>query len=562
MKEFIFGTLSTTERRLAYFQQYHRGIRHHSRLEPVAPGPGDAPLITVTVAMERPVERVICRLSQPEIAVYDLQPGTTHWDLFNWAYYREWQVSLPARPAGTLVRYTIEAHLQDGSVIPADDGQTFSYLSGDPQPPDWATRAIIYQILPDRFHPGRGRTWEPANDLDDIHGGTLRGIIDHLDYIADLGFNCIWLNPFFPDETHHGYHATDYFTVNPRLGSEADLCELVSAAHQRGIRLLLDFVANHWGRQHYTFQEALADRDSEYHDWYNWSDWPDEYETFFGVRELPQVNVDHPAARQYLLDAARHWLIDYDFDGFRLDYALGPSLDFWTEFREVVKAAKPEAWIFGEVVETPTTQLAYWGRLDGCLDFLLQQALRNTFAFGDMTLGAFDAFLRRHEAFFPAAYSRPSFLDNHDVNRFLWLVNGDRRKLKLAALCQFTLSGPPIVYYGTEAGLSQERDIVWPDGRHIMAEARQPMVWSQDQDQELHDYYRHLVHLRRQHPALWHGSRQTLHLDEAAGTYAYSRSDKNETLIVAFNLSDQPQAFTAGGQQFELAAWSGDVRVS
>jgi cyclomaltodextrinase / maltogenic alpha-amylase / neopullulanase len=129
-------------------------------------------------------------------------------------------------------------------------------------------------------------------------------------------------------------------------------------------------------------------------------------------------------------------------------------------------------------------------------------------------------------------------------------------------LCQFTLSGPPIVYYGTEAGLSQERDIVWPDGRHIMAEARQPMVWSQDQDQELHDYYRHLVHLRRQHPALWHGSRQTLHLDEAAGTYAYSRSDKNETLIVAFNLSDQPQAFTAGGQQFELAAWSGDVRVS
>ena len=96
----------------------------------------------------------------------------------------------------------------------------------------------------------------------------MRGIIEQLDYVADLGFNCIWLNPFFPDDTHHGYHATDYFQVNPRLGTMAEMRELVAAAHARGIRLLADFVANHWGRNHPTFQAALADRDSEYHDWY------------------------------------------------------------------------------------------------------------------------------------------------------------------------------------------------------------------------------------------------------------------------------------------------------
>src|SRR5690606_20496691 len=143
--------------------------------------------------------------------------------------------------------------------------------------------------------------WNAASRLSDIYGGTLRGVIDHLDYIAGMGFTAIWLNPFFPDDTHHGYHATDYFTVNPRLGTIDDMRELVDKAHERGIRLLLDFVANHWGSKHGSFQEARGNRLSPYYDWYYWKNWPEEYVAYFNVPDLPELNVNHPAVRDHLL---------------------------------------------------------------------------------------------------------------------------------------------------------------------------------------------------------------------------------------------------------------------
>ena len=561
MNEFLFGTLSTTEKRVEQLRAQRRGIHHGCRLEPLAPRPDDEPRLTVTTELAQPVERVVCTVLEPEQLRLEFQPAQVNWDLLNWSYFRTWYVTLPAAPAGTIVRYRIDAYpAGGGDPLPAGDGEIFSYFVGDPAPPDWSHNAIIYQIFPDRFHPGPDEAWEEVGTLGDIHGGTLRGIIEHLDYVAGLGFNCIWLNPFFPGDTHHGYHATDYFAVNPRLGTMDDMHELVEAAHQRGIRLLLDFVANHWSRQHPTFQAALAERDSVYHDWYYWEEWPEQYRTFFGVRDLPQLNLDNPAARAHILEAAAYWVGEVGFDGYRLDYALGPSHDFWTDFRATVKAARPDAWIFGEVVETPHVQLSYAGRLDGTLDFLLMQALRDTFAFQTMTVAGLDSFLRQHESFFPAHFSRPSFLDNHDINRLLWLVDGDTRRLKLAALCQFTLPGPPIVYYGTEAGLSQERDIVQPQG-HIMEEARAPMPWGDAQDRDLLQFYRWLIHFRRAHPVLWRGQRQTVHLDEVAGTWAYTVRDEREGVVVALNAGAKARSLVVEGHTFDLAPVSGDVRL-
>ena len=561
MKEFIFGTLSTTEKRLEYLRKQRRGLRHQYCLDPLTPGAGVSPVITVTAGMDTSVEEVICVISEPEKLEIPLSLERTEWDLLNWGYMQHWIAKLPAQSSGTLVRYTIKARETGSSWIPADGGAVYSYLVGKPDPPPWSSEAIIYQIFPDRFHPGAGKQWNETQDLREIHGGTIRGIIENLDHVSEMGFNCIWLNPFFPDDTYHGYHATDYFSVNPRLGNEEDLRELVDQAHARGIRMILDFVANHWGSQHPTFREAVADPSSEYKDWYIWNQWPNDYDSFFGVKALPTINVDNPDARIHLLKAVRHWLLDFDFDGCRLDYALGPSQDFWTEFRAAVQNAKPDAWIFGEVVETPETQLRYWGRLHGCLDFVLQQAIRQTFAFGEMSLTSFNSFLDKHEAFFPRKFSRPSFLDNHDVNRFLWLVEGDKRKLKLAALCQFTLAGPPIVYYGTEVGLSQKQDIVASNGRHEMEQSRLPMLWGEAQDSELKEFFRWLVHFRRQHPVLWQGVRETVHLDETAGTYAYLRKDEQENIIVAINLSDAEKRFEAVGCIFDLAPWSGEIKT-
>jgi glycosidase len=569
MSESLFGRMSSVEYRSAYAQQNLQAVRHHRRLLPGSPAAGEKPVVTVTVGPELPVDEIVCLITAPEATRIPLQRVKTEWDVLLWAYYEVWEGVLPVQPAGTLVRYQIRAHDEDSGVYYwADNGAEYSYLVGDSGPPAWALPAIIYQVFPDRFSPGSGRGWNPAGTLSDIHGGTIRGIIDNLGYVANLGFTTIWLNPFFPDDTHHGYHATDYFSVNPRLGTLDDMRELVDKAHERGLKLLLDFVGNHWGSGHSTFQAALADRNSPYHDWYFWKNWPDEYLAYFNVPDLPKLNVDHPGVRDYLLRSIGYWLAEIGFDGLRLDHADGPTFDFWTDARAVARSIKPDAWMFGEVTKPPDVQMAYAGLFDGTLDFLLCQAMRNLVGFGTMSLAAFDSFLNRHEAYFPSqrAFSRPSFLDNHDMDRFLWLVRGDKRKLKLAALLQFTLGGAPIVYNGTEVGVTQDRSIHEP-GSQGMEECRRPMLWGTDQDDDLYDYFWYLIHLRRDHSALWRGARETLHLDSTARTYAYARQDGRETVMVGYNFSDQPRRFAVPSLSriavvtFDLPPWTGDIAV-
>jgi glycosidase len=558
MEEFVFGTLATPAKRHQAELERRAGISHRNRLDPPAPRGGDRPIVRVIANIPHAITRIICTVLEPEPHTLPLHPVRTTWQLVEWQYAQEWQATLPAWPDGTLVRYTITADLADGSRISADHATApFAFHVGDPDPPAWSREAVIYQIFPDRFDPGAENGWPVSADLNAIHGGTLAGITRRLDWLADLGINCLWLNPFFPDDTHHGYHATDYRAVNPRLGTLADLRTLVDGAHQRGMHLILDFVANHWGSGHPTFQDAQQNPASPYRDWYHWQQWPDDYDTFFGVRELPRLNLDHPAARDHLLEAARFWA-EFGFDGFRLDYAVGPPHAFWAAFRHAVRQVRPDGWIFGEVVEDPDSQLSYRGCFDGCLDFLLTQGLRRTFATGSLNLADFDQFLTLHEAYFPADFSRPSFLDNHDMDRFLWLAGGDVRRLKLAALCQMTLAGPPILYYGTEVGLSQGLPIHHPQSQG-MAEARRPMVWGAQQDSALHAWFRDLIRLRRQHPVFWRGKRRTVHLDAPTQTWAYLCADDHEQLLVAFNLSPAPQQFRAADRTLTLPPVSGAV---
>lgn len=575
MNESIFGLFTTGERRADYLQKRNRGVKHLSRMIPNAPSAVDTPVLMVTVEMRKRIERVACVLNLPETAVFPFTTSSLNWDLLNWSYCQTWHCTLPPQPEGTLVRYQILAYPADGSKpILADDGAVFSYLVDATPLPAWARAARVYQIFPDRFSPGNGhfdhaqgrRSWNEVSSLSDIYGGTLRGIIDNLDYLVDMGFNCLWLNPFFPDETHHGYHATDHFNINPRLGTLADMQELVEKAHAKGMRLLFDFVANHIGSQHPYFQHALAHEDSPYHDWFRWHAWPDQYAAYFQLPDLPEIETDHPAVRQYLFDSVRYWLEEIGFDGLRMDYVLGPSHDFWTELRQVVRQTKPDAWMFGEATHTPDYLLTYNGRFDACLDFLLTQHLRDTFAFNTMDVAAFDNFLHLHTQFFGTDACLPSFLDNHDMDRFLLIAGNDTRKLKLAALCQFTLPGPPIIYNGSEVGVGQERLIHQPDSQG-MEECRQPMLWGDEQDADLRDYFRSLLHLRRDHPVIWQGERKTVHVDAKAGTYAYTVSDEAESILVVFNLSDQERTFAIRFPDktminpVKLAPWSGDFQV-
>jgi glycosidase len=309
---------------------------------------------------------------------------------------------------------------------------------------------------------------------------------------------------------------------------------------------------NHISSEHPAFQRAQAGQSAPEAAWFTFTGWPDQYLSFFGVQELPQIDSDSPPARDYMIEHARYWLAQ-GVDGFRLDYANGPSHAFWSMFRAATRAARPDSVTLGEVVETAALQRTYQGRMDGCLDFLLLQALRQFFAFGSMRPSEFDTFLRRHLAFFPADFVLPSFLDNHDMNRFLWIVGGDTRRLKLAALCQFTLPHPPIIYYGTEVGLSQARDVRYADGTGHPEESRLPMLWGDAQNRELLGFYRQLISVRRSAPALWRGTRRTLAADDRTGLYVYGCGDGTREAIVALNMgSDAQRLPLAAGQTYRL----------
>ena len=254
---------------------------------------------------------------------------------------------------------------------------------------------------------------------------------------------------------------------------------------------------------------------------------------------MPKLNLRHgSSARTYLLDTARFWL-EQGVDGYRLDHADGPAHDFWADFRRTCQQTNPDCWLFGEVVKPPPVQRAFYGNLHGQLDFALALALRETFALGNWNLAQLDAFLAAHDSYFPPGFSRPSFLDNHDMNRFLFLAGNDTNRLKLAALLLFTLPGPPILYYGTETGLSQHTSI--RDGLGF-DEARLPMKWDTEQDSNLIEYFRTLIRLRETHPTLAEGVRRTLILDPDEGLYAYTPDP--DRILIAFNTSPEPRTLT------------------
>ena len=506
--DFVFGPLSSDAQRLEFVRTARRGITH-SRT-PRDPRPRE----TVTIEV-----RVGPRRDKPMLTVdgepVPLEPGEVEWDTLIWGYVRSFRAEVPGRSANSIVRYVL-------------DGEESAYCVDEHEPPAWSRDAVVYHVFVDRFDPGPGRDWgrEP------FRGGTLAGVTRRLDYIRDLGFDTLWLSPIFPSPTYHGYDATDLFTVEPRLGTMDDFQTLLDGAHERDLRVLLDFVPNHWSTEHPTFVDAVGNRESAYRDWYLFERWPDRYESFFNAGTMPKVNLLDEGARDHTLDAARRWL-ELGVDGFRVDHATGPAQAFWPYFRLATREAREDCWTFGEAVETPLREREFEGLLDGCLDFTLLEAFRKTFAEGAWDGVRFWRFLEAHSSFFSPAFVRPSFLDNHDMNRFLWVAQNDKRRLRLAALCQFTLEGPPVVYYGTEVGMSQGRDVRDTSDR----EARMPMAWD-DGDEELIDFYRGLIRMRRRGGDVWRARREPLAVEPDLLVYRVGGR-----VTVALNLGERTRTY-------------------
>ena len=576
--DFFFSPyLSAQERRRRAAVQ--DGLAHVSQISPQDPSPGESVALLFTANARLPIEQVAVYYTTDGSApagqrgvahsgsVILAEPGETEDDAALNLPVRRWRAVIPGQSEGTVVRYRadgwsthdLKAHWYADAVDPVgpppQQGRHFAYSVDRWRPPEWLADAIIYQVVVDRFSAASDELplRDPGN-ITGFFGGTLRGVLEKLEYIRALGATCIWLSPVFESPTPHGYDPADYHHVARHFGKNDTLRRLIAEAHQRGMRVILDFVANHTSDQHPHFVDARINPQSEGATWYSFGNWPPYgYRSYAQVGSMPELVTENPEVQGYLIDAALHWLKHFGADGLRLDHVSGPTTAFWAVFQREIKQHFPQALTLGEI-SGPLSEIGmYAGRIDAFMDFPLAGMLRRVFAQRSVPLTELITYMEKRRQDMPPGMAHATLLDNHDMHRFLWLANGERARLKLAAVCQMTLEGTPIIYYGTEVGLSQDGD-----AHQENAYARAPMIWDGRQDQTLLTFYQHLIALRHAHPALRGGSYVPLAAEAVDGpaeaqaqVAAYMRSQENDHLLVALNNNEQPITLRIllGGQQ-------------
>lgn len=559
----IFGDIEKPPKSLKYHAQRVLGIHHWDQVIKSSSGNEEMLTIAATSHSNLAVRSLFLRWTEDDWQSSQEMPFEAikqTWDNLTWAWLRYWQISLPIAQ-DTILRYQIYALLSDGRIIFADNQanepdeatQFARWLSKQHHPPQWAKDARVYQIFVDRFSPGEGKDWLQTEDLRQPFGGTIRGVIEKIDYIQQLGFNTLWLSPIFRSPSHHGYDVSDYFQIEPRFGTEADLSELIQGLHQRGMRIILDFVANHCSSQHAGFLAAQESKEDPYYGWFKWKRWPKKYDCFYNVPGMPQLNLRFgKPARQHLLEAARKWLT-LGVDGYRLDYANGPDRDFWVDFQRVCLEINPQCWTFGEIVAPLAEQNQYAGSMHGTLDFLSCQMIRETFATRQRSVANLAAYLETSQKALPPGFSRPAFIDNHDMNRFFFTAEGNRRALHAALTLLYLLPQAPILYYGTEIELSQERSI-HDRGSSGFDEARLAMRFedpsleqaNSSQTSSTSHLIRELSNFRSQNPWLTEAEWKLIETSEDGHTARLELKQNNHRL--KFTISEGENGFSVSFQ--------------
>ena len=454
-------------------------------------------------------------------------------------------------------------------------------------PPAWTQGQVIYQIFPDRFakgelHPGirprvaqnvHGRPmlhldWSELPEVPpkgrDFYGGNLRGIIDKLDYLHDLGVECLYLTPIFESPTNHRYDAMDYYAIDPMLGTEEDLVELVEKVHQRGMRIILDGVFNHCSHDSkyvnnagwYGEREGAArDQESPYYRWFDFPDWPKKWTGWVGVKSMPEF-VECPEHEEYFLGkdgVSDYWLKRTGMDGWRTDVTPWMSEEFWRRFRRSVRATNPEAYLIAEEWNDATRYFV-GDTFDATMNYRLTWAARGFFALDVLTVVEFDDRLLNWLRDTPPPFqlSQMNLIDSHDTARALTMCGGDKRRFKQMVTFLLTYIGSPMICYGDEVGLEGD----------FAESARQSFRW-ENGDADLQDFYRRLIAFRRGNQALRYGTIATLLTDERQRAYAFVRKHEGEAVYVVFNASDSPAtlniAVGADGTWFDALGQHDDI---
>ena len=458
----------------------------------------------------------------------------------------------------------------------------------DYQTPEWFKGGVMYQIFPDRFHKNgtmpdiKGRIgradWggEPSfrpNEKgkvlnNDFFGGNLKGIQEKLDYLQNLGVTTIYLNPIFEAASNHRYDTSDYMKIDPILGDEQDLAELVKAAKNKGIRLILDGVFNHTGDNSVYFNKygeyssvgAYQSKDSPYYSWYNFQEFPDKYSSWWGIDILPEVNENSEEYQEFIFGkdgVLKKWL-NFGIGGYRLDVADELPDFFLKKLRKAVKEKDKNAIIIGEVWEDASNKIAYSQRreylqgreLDSVMNYPLKDGIIDYIKTGNaLNLLHCVRVLINH---YPKQTldCLMNILGTHDTARILTVLGGiycknkeemsqnwaylsenDKKnaikQLKMAAVLQYTMPGVPCIYYGDENAMEG----------HIDPFCRRCFDW-EHLNEDLIGFYSNLGKIREENREIFKdGDFQEIFADE--GFLYYKRIKNNSEIYIYTNNSSK-----------------------
>jgi cyclomaltodextrinase len=420
--------------------------------------------------------------------------------------------------------------------------------------PSWVQDAVFYQIFPDRFFNGdlsndpvNVQPWGSKPTTWNFMGGDLRGIINKIDYLLDLGVSAIYLNPIFQSASNHRYNISDYFRIDPKLGSMEDFKDLIETAHTNNLWVILDGVFNHCGRGFFAFNDLLENQKySPYMDWFHVNKYPihaygagksEEYDSWGGYRSLPKFNTNNPAVRRYIMEVAQYW-IKQGADGWRLDVPNEiDDDDFWSEFRDTVKTINGDSLIIGEIWDANSRWVGE-NHFDGLMNYPVREALLGLIDKVPLTISDFTFKIEELFKIYPREnmYSMYVPLGSHDTERLLTLLDGNIEKAKLCYAFQFAFPGSPAIYYGDEIGMKGGKD----------PGCRGSFPWDGDLwNWELRDWIKKLIRVRKGRKALRQGDFDPIKIEANKQVFAFTRTFQEESVLVLINP-------TAKDQQVEI----------
>ncbi|MEG2950051.1 MAG: glycoside hydrolase family 13 protein [Clostridia bacterium] len=425
--------------------------------------------------------------------------------------------------------------------------------------PAWFQNAVVYNVFPDSFASAEGRLEAQAKRVEregivsvSRLGGTLNGIRMNLAYVQALGFNTLYLNPFFHAEAYHKYDTVDYLHVDPCMGTDKDFAALVNEVHRRGMHILIDGVFNHCGQNFFAFRDLLEKQEaSPYRDWFYTAPLPaalpnegepPSYACFAYVPSMPKLNTGNEEASAYFCEVGKHWVREYGVDGWRLDVANEVDHRFWRDFHSAVLSVNPQAVLIAEAWEEARSFVcADQFHAAMCYDF--RRFARDFFALGAMDAAQMNdrlVWLRMRYSE-PAARAQLNLLDSHDVPRFLSLCGGNTAKLRQAIALLMLFPGVPCLFYGDERELQGIEE----------NEYRQPMPWDAAPC-ETERFVKEAAALRML-PATKQASFHTLSAERGSGLLGFALQGTAQTVQAWFNAGSKSEAVPALSGKVVLA---------